>query len=112
MMILSKPKRLEILKTILVNRILMVFQNQPMLGNVTLNAMAFISIMQGTNLVYQLDFLYLSQYWLLHASKLPFPHHHRCICRIIIAYQDICPVAPPKNHAIPATGASVQHLPQ
>jgi hypothetical protein len=34
MMILSKPKQLEILKTILVNRILMVFQNQPMLGNV------------------------------------------------------------------------------
>jgi hypothetical protein len=33
MMILSKPKQLEILKTILVNRILMVFQNQPMLGN-------------------------------------------------------------------------------
>jgi hypothetical protein len=34
MMILSIPKQLEILKTILVNRILMVFQKQPMLGNV------------------------------------------------------------------------------
>jgi hypothetical protein len=33
MMILSKPKQLEILKTILVNIFLMVFQNQPMLGN-------------------------------------------------------------------------------
>jgi hypothetical protein len=32
-MILSKPKQLEILKTILVNIFLMVFQNQPMLGN-------------------------------------------------------------------------------
>jgi hypothetical protein len=35
MMILSIPKQLEILKTILVNRILMVFQKQPMLGNVS-----------------------------------------------------------------------------
>jgi hypothetical protein len=33
MIILSQPKQLEILKTILVNRFLMVFQNQPMLGN-------------------------------------------------------------------------------
>jgi hypothetical protein len=43
-----------------------------MLHNVTLNAMAFISIMQGTNLVYQLDFLYLSHNLLLHAYKFLF----------------------------------------
>jgi hypothetical protein len=38
MIILSQLKQLEILKTILVNIFLMVFQNQPMLGNVQLNA--------------------------------------------------------------------------